>query len=189
MIRFALRCRHGHTFEAWFDSGTTFDRLKAAGALSCAECGDPHVEKALMAPAVQVSETRRNVPMPEPGQSEGPSEGPRAGPSEGSAFPPVAGPGPAGRPTPGPGPSAPAPLPMLSTPSDPRETALKELRRRIEAVSDNVGRDFAAEARRIHAGDAPERPILGEANAEEARGLIEDDIPVLPLPWMSKRDA
>ena len=45
----------------------------------------------------------------------------------------------------------------LSAPASPAEQALAELRRRIEAESEDVGRDFAAEARRIHEGRAPER--------------------------------
>jgi hypothetical protein len=46
--------------------------------------------------------------------------------------------------------------------------------------------NFAAEARAIHAGDAPERSIWGEARIDEARGLIEDGIPVAPLPFRPK---
>ena len=75
----------------------------------------------------------------------------------------------------------------LSSPASPAEQALAELRRRIEAGSDDVGRNFAREARRIHAGEAPERAIRGEARPDEARALIEDGIPVTPLPWPSQR--
>jgi hypothetical protein len=50
-----------------------------------------------------------------------------------------------------------------------------------------VGLNFAAEARRIHAGDAPERSIYGEARADDARALIEDGVPVAPLPFVPGR--
>src|SRR6188768_3104231 len=40
----------------------------------------------------------------------------------------------------------------LSAPASAAEQAVAELRRRIEAQSENVGREFVAEARRIHAG-------------------------------------
>jgi hypothetical protein len=73
--------------------------------------------------------------------------------------------------------------PGLSAPASPAQQALAELRRKIEAESEDVGRDFAAEARRIHEGDAPARSIIGEARPAEARALIEDGIPVAPLPW------
>lgn len=84
-------------------------------------------------------------------------------------------------------PPAPARERPLSAPASPAEQALAELRRRIEATSDYVGRDFAREARAIHEGAAPERPIHGEANAREARSLIEDGVPVMPLPFTPKR--
>ncbi len=75
----------------------------------------------------------------------------------------------------------------LSTPASPAEQALAELRRRIEATAEDVGRDFAAEARRIHAGEAAARPILGEARLSDARALVEDGIPITPLPWSSRK--
>ena len=78
--------------------------------------------------------------------------------------------------------AAPAERAPLSAPASPAEQALAELRRRIEAQSEDVGRDFAAEARRIHDGEAPARPIIGEARPAEARALIEDGIPVAPCP-------
>jgi hypothetical protein len=80
-----------------------------------------------------------------------------------------------------------APPPDLRAPASPAEQALAELRRKIEASADDVGRDFAAEARRIHDGLAPERTIVGEARPSEARALLEDGIPVAPLPWPARR--
>lgn len=77
----------------------------------------------------------------------------------------------------------------LSAPASPAEQALAELRKAIEENSDYVGRDFAKEARRIHAGDAPERPIYGEAKPSEAKALIEDGVPVAPLPFRPGRKA
>ncbi len=71
----------------------------------------------------------------------------------------------------------------------PREAALAALRAKVEAGSDYVGMNFAAEARAMHAGDAPERPIYGEARADEARALIEDGVPVAPLPFVPTRKA
>jgi hypothetical protein len=75
----------------------------------------------------------------------------------------------------------------LSAPASPAEQALVELRRKIEANSENVGESFALEARRIHDGDAPERSIYGQAKPEEAKALIEDGIPIAPLPWGNRR--
>ena len=75
----------------------------------------------------------------------------------------------------------------LSAPASPAEQALAELRKRIETESDYVGRDFAREARAIHEGEAPRRSIHGEADAQEARSLIEDGVPVAPLPFAPRR--
>ena len=77
----------------------------------------------------------------------------------------------------------------LTAPRDPREEILAKMRRHVEENSDYVGPSFAAEARAIHEGAAPERAIWGEAKPEEARALLEDGIPVAPLPFVPKRQA
>jgi hypothetical protein len=75
----------------------------------------------------------------------------------------------------------------LSTPGSPMEEAFAEMRRQIETNSDYVGLNFAAEVRRMHDGTTPTRSIYGEAKPDEARQLIEDGIPVAPLPFMPAR--
>lgn len=55
MIRYDLKCARGCAFDAWFKDSAAFDALKAAGQLTCAKCGSPEVEKALMAPRVRDS--------------------------------------------------------------------------------------------------------------------------------------
>ena len=42
---------------------------------------------------------------------------------------------------------------------------------------------FATEAKAIHFGEAPERPIYGKTTQDEAKELAEEGIPFLPLPW------
>ena len=61
------------------------------------------------------------------------------------------------------------------------------MRRQVEDNSEYVGLNFATEARAIHDGDKPNRAIYGEARADEARKLIEDGVPVAPLPFMPRR--
>lgn len=75
---------------------------------------------------------------------------------------------------------------VLTEPATVAEQALAEMRRRIETESDYVGLSFSAEARAMHEGRAPERSIWGEARPDEARALIEDGIPVAPLPFLTK---
>jgi hypothetical protein len=63
---------------------------------------------------------------------------------------------------------------------------LARLRRRIDSEADYVGRDFPSEARAIHAGTSPDRPIWGEARAGEALQLLRDGIFVAPLPILPR---
>ncbi len=75
----------------------------------------------------------------------------------------------------------------LSAPHTPAEQALAELRKEVESKSEYVGSGFAKEARAMHDGAAPMRSIYGEAKAEEAKALIEDGVPVVPLPFGPKK--
>jgi hypothetical protein len=79
------------------------------------------------------------------------------------------------------------PLHALTAPASPAEAAMKELKRKIQQNSEYVGKDFATEARKIHDGDAPERSIYGEASKDDARKLVEDGVPVAPLPFFPSR--
>lgn len=74
----------------------------------------------------------------------------------------------------------------LSAPASAAEQAVRDMRQKIEKSADDVGSDFAVEARKIHDGEAPDRAIIGQAKPEEARALIEDGVPVVPLPWSNK---
>jgi len=67
------------------------------------------------------------------------------------------------------------------------EAALKQMRAEVEKNATYVGSGFAREARDMHLGNAPERPIWGEANAKEAKALIDDGVPVAALPFLPTR--
>jgi hypothetical protein len=66
MIRFSLRCGSGHEFEAWFRSGDGFEAQRQAGEITCPECGDTQVDKALMAP--NITRSRPKGPPMTPAQ-------------------------------------------------------------------------------------------------------------------------
>ncbi len=166
MIRYTLTCRTGHGFDSWFQNAGAFATLLAAGQLSCPVCGVAEVEKSLMAPGI-VSARRS-------GAAPGSGDGSVAASAATSAATSTAT-----------GPASPAP--SLSRPQSELEAAIAALRRQIEKNSDYVGMNFAAEARRMHDGDAPARPIHGEARPDEARALIEDGVPVAPLPFLPAR--
>ncbi len=80
-----------------------------------------------------------------------------------------------------------SPARALSGQTTELEAALAALRKQVEENSDYVGLNFAQEARAIHDGDAPARAIYGEARPDEARRLIEDGVPVAPLPFIPAR--
>ena len=61
--------------------------------------------------------------------------------------------------------------------------ALAAEQKRMLAGSEHVGDRFAVEARAIHLGEADARAIHGRATRDEAESLIEDGLPVAPLPF------
>ncbi|MBU2962668.1 DUF1178 family protein [Citreicella sp. C3M06] len=136
MIHYNLKCAQDHRFDSWFQSASAFDKLHAAGLVTCSVCGSAEVNKDLMAPRVSAG-AERDAP--------------------------------------------------LSAPASPAEQALREVQAEFEKTSDYVGRDFAREARAMHEGDSPKRAIWGETRGDEARKLIEDGVPVAPLPFRPKR--
>jgi hypothetical protein len=60
--------------------------------------------------------------------------------------------------------------------------AIGALRRHVEENFDDVGDGFAQEARAIHEGKAEARGIYGQATPQEVKELVEDGVPVAPLP-------
>jgi len=59
VIQYSLQCSKGHRFDAWFKSAGAYDEQQARGIVTCAQCGDAHVEKALMAPNVARTDHER----------------------------------------------------------------------------------------------------------------------------------
>lgn len=76
----------------------------------------------------------------------------------------------------------------LSTPANPAEMALRKMREHLEKNSDYVGKEFASEARKMHDGESDARAIWGEASAADAKSLIDDGVPVAPLPMITRTD-
>ena len=60
--------------------------------------------------------------------------------------------------------------------------AMGRIRRHVEETFDDVGDAFASEARAIHEGRSEDRGIYGQATSAEVRDLVEDGIPIAPLP-------
>jgi len=60
--------------------------------------------------------------------------------------------------------------------------AMARVRAHVTDTFEYVGDTFAREARAIHEGKSEERGIYGEATVAEVKGLVEDGVPVAPLP-------
>lgn len=56
-----------------------------------------------------------------------------------------------------------------------------DVAKQIVATTDDVGDQFATEARRMHYGESPERGIRGKASSVDAIALLEEGIAVLPF--------
>ena len=69
------------------------------------------------------------------------------------------------------------------------EYQIKKFRKYIEKNTDNVGKNFAEEARKIYYGETKSRPIRGESTEKEAQELAEEGIQFSKLPWYTKEDA
>ena len=78
-------------------------------------------------------------------------------------------------------PASPAQQVVASPQGHELQAAWLKVARRIMAETDDVGTQFAEEARKIHYGEVPERGIRGQASLAQTQALIEEGIAVLPL--------
>tara|TARA_B100001123_G_C15145059_1_gene961207 strand:+ start:514 stop:930 length:417 start_codon:yes stop_codon:yes gene_type:complete len=60
---------------------------------------------------------------------------------------------------------------------------ISKYKKMVEKNFDYVGDNFTEEAKKIKYGEAKDRGIYGEANIEQTKELIEEEIDFEPLPW------
>ena len=156
MIRYALVCAKGHTFESWFPNSSAYDKQVKRGLVTCPSCGNAKVEKAIMAPRIVGKKGRERV---EPVIAPAPAETPAATetPAAGSTS-------------------------LMMAQERELRAKIKELRDHIVKNADNVGEKFPNEARKMHYGEIEHRSIYGEASPDEAKELSEEGIQFHPLP-------
>jgi len=80
--------------------------------------------------------------------------------------------------------SPPQQMALLSDAERDLRAMVKAVREHVVKNADYVGKEFADEARKMHYGEIERRSIYGEANAADAKALIEEGIEVHPLPIM-----
>ncbi len=163
-----LQCGQHHVFEGWFGSEDDFQSQLTRGMVSCPMCGDAQVTKKLSAPRLNLN-TSRGEPeasAPAPTQAQEPVTGTQAT-NTSAALP------------------APA-LPSLQDVANLEPAQLQaawlQMVRHVVANTEDVGKSFPEEARKMHYGEAESRNIRGHATAEETEALIDEGIAVMPLP-------
>lgn len=61
------------------------------------------------------------------------------------------------------------------------QAAWLQLSRQLAQSSEDVGTRFAEQALAMHRGEQEEKSIRGQATPEQARELVEEGVPILPL--------
>ena len=148
---FDLQCSQGHCFEGWFGSEADFVDQQARALVDCPLCGDGHVQKMLSAPRLNLGRAK-----PQEMQDTQGDDAPAHGTASTNHV-------------------------ALAAPQTEATQALLHLARELLARTQDVGKRFAEEARKIHYGEAPERSIRGQTSVRESRELLDEGISVLPL--------
>ena len=58
----------------------------------------------------------------------------------------------------------------------------KDVREHVSSTHEYVGGSFAETARAMHYGETDSRPVWGETTPAEAKELVEEGVPAMPLP-------
>jgi hypothetical protein len=177
MIVFNLSCEHQHSFEGWFRSANDFETQQERGLVSCPVCGSAKVTRGLSAPRLNVSASRLSrsnqvLAIPSPGH-EASQTAPRASGSTTSGSPAM----PSSSDT-----STPNPTQLPGPTIEQMQALWYKMARQVIESTEDVGKGFAEEARKIHYKEAPERAIRGQASAQERAELAEEGIDVYALP-------
>ena len=66
------------------------------------------------------------------------------------------------------------------------QAALMHAVRHVLAHTEDVGPQFAEEARKMHYGETQERGIRGQVTREETEALLDEGIEVMALPMLER---
>ncbi len=66
----------------------------------------------------------------------------------------------------------------------PREffNQVRAYRSKVISETEDVGKGFPEQARRMHEGEVEHRPIRGNATPEQVKEMTDDGIPIAPIP-------
>jgi hypothetical protein len=167
-----LQCAQGHSFEGWFGSQDDYDSQRSRGLVTCPVCNDSDILKKLSAPRLNLGHGVA------PGAADQPVGVSAAG---GRSNAPADEPTKAHPPEPGHGALSPE-LALNSDTLEQMQAAMTKMVQHVMANTEDVGPQFAEEARKIHYGEREARNIRGQATREETEALIDEGIDVMPLP-------
>jgi hypothetical protein len=156
-----LQCAAGHPFEGWFGSEDDYQSQQARGLLTCPMCGHAEVKRLPSAPRLNLSGAKAPA-VSKPEQAPASASPTRPG----AVKPPV----PA------------APITPVTPEQAQAEAVLLQAMRHVLANTEDVGRHFPEEVRRIHHGEAEHRNLRGQATPAERQALQEEGIEVFALP-------
>ena len=161
-----LQCTHHHSFEGWFASEDDFQTQLSRDLIECPMCESTRIEKMPSAPRLNFGAHRSRADPSKSTSDAGPAS--HTDTPIGDSHPP---------------PSTDIALAQAPSKGDIGGQAdfLKALRHLV-ANTEDVGRRFADEARRMHYGHIQTRSIRGRASPREAVELLEEGIEVMPLP-------
>jgi hypothetical protein len=150
---FNLACGHDHRFEGWFSSAQDYERQMGRSLIECPVCGDAEIRKLPSAPRLNLSG----------GQGAEPDASAPALPASSGG-------------------DAPSGSGAVAPTSQQMQAMWMKLARQLVANTEDVGEQFAEEARRIHYQEARERGIRGVATQEEREALEDEGIQVFAFP-------
>lgn len=162
-----LQCRLGHSFEGWFGSQADYDSQRVRGLVTCPVCNDSEITKMLSAPRLNLGHgTAPKMATGQGTESAGAASAAGGSPTSAAEVPPVT-----------------TALPDVAPETlQQLQAAMAKMVRHVMANTEDVGTQFAEEARKIHYGEREERNIRGQATREETEALIDEGIDVMPLP-------
>ena len=161
MILYNLKCSQNHKFEAWFKDSGAYEKQAKRKEIECPVCFDTSIEKAIMAPRLSTTTRRKGLEYESPKMGE-PNEKRSSYTRE-----------------------------KVKAAQEAQNflEAAHKIQKHVEENCENVGENFADEARAIHYGEAEERGIYGEATQAEVRGLVEEEIPISRIPWKRNKTS
>lgn len=165
-----LQCAGMHTFEGWFGSEEDYQSQRERGLVACPMCANTEVRKLPSAPRLNLGATEPRVPQ---------STAQETSAIESGGAPAT----PASAPTQAHVEAVASSLAQVHPEAVERvQEAWMKMVKHVIANTEDVGQNFAEEARKMHYGESEERNIRGQASMEETQELLEEGIEVLPLP-------